>query len=157
MSTKYGRCDTASRKIKASSQAIYEAFIEPESLVMWLPPTGATGLIGVFEPREGGRFEMTLTFTGEELAGRGKSTSNTDIVRGRFFELVPGQRIVLSIDFVSDDPKFSGTMTMTWYLETTKDGAKVTIVAEDVPMGIEHEEHEAGMASSLANLATFVE
>ncbi|HEV2682448.1 MAG TPA: SRPBCC domain-containing protein, partial [Rhodanobacter sp.] len=86
-----------------------------------------------------------------------KSTPNTDIIKGRFVELVPGQRMVLSIDFVSDDLAFSGAMMMTWCLVAVKDGAKVTIVAENVPAGIGHEEHEAGMASSLANLATFVE
>jgi hypothetical protein len=57
-------------------------------------------------------------------------------------DIVPGERVVQAVDFVSDDPAYAGTMT---------------IVAEDVPDGISTEDHAAGLASSLANLAAYVE
>jgi len=153
MPTTADRRHTASRAIKASPDAIYDAFVRRESLERWLPPEGATGDIYVFEPRDGGRFCMRLTFA----SAPGKSSANTDVVEGRFVELQPGRKVVQVIAFASPDPDFAGEMTMTWSLAATPDGALVTIVAEDVPSGISRADHEVGMASTLANLARFLE
>jgi hypothetical protein len=48
-------------------------------------------------------------------------------------------------------------MVMTWQLEAAGDGTEVTVIAADVPPGISQADHEVGIASSLANLATYVE
>jgi hypothetical protein len=61
------------------------------------------------------------------------------------------------VDFVSDDPAYAGTMTMTWEVTAAGAGTRVDIVAEDVPDGISAEDHAAGLASSLRNLAAYVE
>ena len=148
-----GRRDAASRHIKASASAIYDAFVVREAVARWLPPEGATMEIQVFEPRIGGRFQMTLIFA----SAPGKSTTNTDVVVGHFIELVPQQRIVQAFEFDSSDPAFAGTMTMHWVLEATAGGTVVTVVADDVPPGISQADHETGMSSSLAHLAAYVE
>lgn len=46
---------------------------------------------------------------------------------------------------------------MTWNLDEVPGGTKVTIVCKNVPVGIKQEDHEAGMSSTLANLAAFFE
>ncbi len=148
-----GRRDAASRHIKASASAIYDAFVVREAVAQWLPPDGATMEIQFFEPRIGGQFQMTLIFASTP----GKSTTNTDVVVGHFVELVPQQRIVQAFEFDSPDPAFAGTMTMRWVLEATEGGTAVMVVAENVPTGISPEDHEAGMKSSLAHLAAYVE
>lgn len=147
------RTHTASRRIGSTPDVIYAAFLDRDALSKWLPPEGATGRVDVLEPRVGGRFRVTLTFQ----AATGKSSENTDVVDGRFVDLVPGKRIVQAFEFVSDDPAFSGTMTMDWGLEAVVGGTDVTVVADDVPAGISKTDHEEGLASTLANLATFVE
>ena len=147
------RRDAASRLIRASRSAIYDAFVTREAVAKWLPPQGATMEIGVFEPRVGGQFQMTLTFA----AAPGKSTANADVVVGRFVDLVPQERIVQAFEFASSDPAFAGTMTMRWVLEAVAGGTTVTVTAENVPAGINQADHEIGMNSSLANLAAFVE
>jgi len=48
-------------------------------------------------------------------------------------------------------------MIMTWVLTPAVDGTLVEVLAEDVPVGISKEDHQAGMESSLANLARLVE
>lgn len=45
---------------------------------------------------------------------------------------------------------------MTWLFEPAPDGTNVTITAENVPAGISAEDHAAGLASTLENLASFV-
>jgi Activator of Hsp90 ATPase homolog 1-like protein len=64
---------------------------------------------------------------------------------------------VQAVDFVSGDPAYAGTMTMTWEVTAAGAGTRVDIVAEDVPDGISAEDHAAGLASSLRNLATYLE
>lgn len=69
----------------------------------------------------------------------------------------PGVRVVQAVDFVSDDPTHAGTMTMTWEVTALDAGTRVDIRADDVPAGISAKDHAAGLASSLANLATYLE
>ena len=66
-------------------------------------------------------------------------------------------RIVQAVNFVSDDPAFSGTMTMTWEIAPIDDKTHVEVRAEHVPHGISAEDHAVGLASSLANLARYTE
>jgi uncharacterized protein YndB with AHSA1/START domain len=147
------RRDTASRVIQASPRAIYDALMTREAVSAWLAPQGATLEVQAFEPRIGGQFRMTLTFA----AAPGKSTADTDVVVGRFVDLEPQARVVQAFEFASADPAFAGTMTMTWTLRADAVGTIVTVAAENVPPGIDPAEHEAGMRSSLAHLAAYVE
>ena len=65
--------------------------------------------------------------------------------------------MVQAVNFVSDDPTHAGTMTMTWEVTAVDAGTRVDIRADDVPAGISAKDHAAGLASSLANLATYLE
>jgi uncharacterized protein YndB with AHSA1/START domain len=97
-----------------------------------------------------------LTYA-DSSGGQGKATAGSDIVEARFVDVVPGARIVQEVDFVSDDPAFAGTMTMTWEVTPVDGATRVDIIADNVPDGISAEDHAAGLASSLANLAQYVE
>jgi uncharacterized protein YndB with AHSA1/START domain len=143
---------TAMRFVPAPPEVVYEALVRPERLVRWLPPQGSTGQVDAFEPRAGGRIRITLRFA----TAPGKSGEHTDVIEGRFVELVPGERVVQAFSFRSDAPEFAGVMTMRWELVRQDGGTRVTVTAQDVPRGIAREDHEKGMASSLENLAAFV-
>ena len=116
-----------------------------------------SGRILLFEPREGGRYRIELALEGGGNKLAGKTTERTDVTSGRFLAMEPGRRIVQSVEFESADPAFAGTMIMTWTLEPAPDGTLVTVSATEVPPGISAEDHEAGLASSLENLACFAE
>lgn len=47
------RKDIASKIAKTPPHAVYEAFMDPEALVAWLPPQGMVGRIDAFDAREG--------------------------------------------------------------------------------------------------------
>lgn len=98
-----------------------------------------------------------MAAAGEMSYRRAPASDHTDTFEGRFVELAPGERIVEEIDFVSDDPAFAGTMTITTIFQPVSGGTEVTVVCENVPEGIQERDHQAGIASSLANLAAFVE
>jgi uncharacterized protein YndB with AHSA1/START domain len=148
------RIDTGSRIIKASPDALYAAFLDREAVATWRPPEGMSAEIYEFDPREGGGYRMAFVYA---QAGAGKTTADADVFRGTFVELVPGQRIVERVKFESDDPVFANPMTMTTTFEPAPGGTRVTFTATDVPAGISAADHQAGIASSLANLAAFAE
>ena len=150
------RTDTASRVVAASAERVYAALVDREALAAWLPPDAMTATFERFDAKPGGSYRLVLTYAGGQH-GHGKSTADSDIVEGRFLSLVPGVRVVQEVDFQSDDDSFAGTMTMRWELSHAEGGTLVEIVADDVPDGISAEDHAAGLASSLSNLARHVE
>ena len=150
------RRDSASRVIMASPRTIYQAFLNPKSLVSWLPPKGMSGQIDMFEPRKGGTYKVTLTYEMDH-SNSGKTSENTDVAQGKFLDLVPNKKIVQSVKFDSEDPSFSSEMIQKWLLEGISGGTKVTIICENVPEGIRKEDHDIGLRSTLKNLAFFTE
>lgn len=150
------RTDTASQEITAPPDQVYAAFVDPQALAAWLPPRGMTGRFDHFDPRPGGSYRMVLSYS-DASAARGKANADSDIVEARYVDVVPGVRVVQTVDFLSDDPVYAGTMTMTWEVAAIEGGTRVTIVAENVPDGVSAEDHREGMASSLANLAEYLE
>jgi uncharacterized protein YndB with AHSA1/START domain len=150
------RTDTASRVIAAPLERVYAAFVDPDALIAWLPPEGMSGRFERFDARPGGSYRMVLTYA-DASGAPSKATADSDIVEGRFLDVVPGARVVQAVDFVSDDPGYAGTMTMTWELTAVDAGTRVEFRADDVPDGISAKDHAAGLASSLANLATYLE
>jgi uncharacterized protein YndB with AHSA1/START domain len=139
------RTDRASRVIAAPLDRVFAALVDPEALTAWLPPDGMSGRFERFDARP------------DASGARGKATADSDIVEARFVDVVPGVRVVQAVDFVSDEPTHAGTMTMTWEVTAVDAGTRVDIRADDVPAGISAKDHAAGLASSLANLATHLE
>ena len=99
---------------------------------------------------------MELTYL-DPSGSPGKTSEATDVVEVGFAELVPARLVVQRADFAADDPAYAGVMTMTWRLDASDEGTEVSVTAVDVPPGIDQATHEAGIASSLANLASYVE
>jgi uncharacterized protein YndB with AHSA1/START domain len=148
--------DSGSRVIAAPADRVWAALVDREALQAWLPPGGMTGRFERFDARPGGSYRLVLTYK-DASGAPGKATADSDIVEVRFVDIVPGERVVQAVDFVSDDPAYAGTMIMTWEVAAADAGTRVSIVAEDVPDGIAAADHAAGLSSSLANLAGYVE
>lgn len=142
--------------VAAPPERVYAAFVNPEALAVWLPPQGMAARFERFDLRPGGSYRLVLTYA-DASAAQGKATSDSDVVEARFVDVVPEERVVQAVDFVSDDPTFAGTMTMTWSVTAVEGGTRVDITADDVPDGISAEDHQTGIRSSLANLASYVE
>jgi uncharacterized protein YndB with AHSA1/START domain len=152
MSAPGGRTDTASLVIAAKPHTIYRAFADPDALMAWLPPGNMTGRVLEYDFREGGRYRIELRYD-EAGPDAGKTSERTDISSGRFLSLKPGERIVQSVEFESTSASFAGEMVMTWTFEPLDEHTRVTITAEDVPAAISKADHDAGLRSSLENLA----
>jgi uncharacterized protein YndB with AHSA1/START domain len=150
------RVDTASRQINASAHDIYLAFASADGMRSWLPPRGMVGTMLAFEFRDGGGYRMRLTYENPQHTP-GKTTEDADEVEVRFVKLLPDQLIEQAVNFESEDQAFAGEMRIVWVLEASPGGTLVTVRCEDVPSGITPEDHQAGLTSTLENLAAFVE
>lgn len=150
------RVDRASRLVAADAARVFAALIDPAALERWLPPSGMSGRFEHFDARQGGSYRLVLSYDDAENAP-GKTTSDSDVSELRFVTIEPNERLVQTVEFVSDDPAFSGTMTMTWVLRQQGDATTVEVSAEDVPAGISAEDHVAGLTSSLVNLAEYLD
>lgn len=149
-----GRSTQASQIINAPREAVYRAFLNPEALASWLAPDTMTGHIETFDPHEGGKFRMSLTYLDDS---RGKTSENTDTFEGTFAELVPNEKIVWVTEFESDQPDLAGEMKIIWTLADADRGTEVTVLFEDIPKGISLEDNETGSKQSLRKLSAYVE
>src|SRR3977135_2747950 len=150
------RTGRGSRVIAGPLERVWRALIDPGVLMAWLPPGEMTGRFERFDARPGGSYRLVLTYA-DASGAPGKATAASDIVEARFVDIVPAVRVVQAVDFVSDDPAYAGTMTMTWEVTAVDAGTRVDIRADDVPDGISADDHAAGLTSSLAKLAASLE
>ncbi|PJI87210.1 ATPase [Sphingomonas koreensis] len=146
---------SASRVIVATPRAIFRAHLDPEVLVKWRAPAGTEVRIADFLAKTGGGYRMELRYPDDDSAA--KSTTDRDIVRVRFVELVPDELIVEAAEFKSVDPDYAGVITITTQLSLVTGGTKVSVTASVVPRGICEKDHREGIESSLKNLALLVE
>jgi uncharacterized protein YndB with AHSA1/START domain len=134
------------RVLRASPERVYQAFLDPEAMVKWLPPHGFTGKIHDMDARVGGGYRMSFT-----NFGTGKSHS----FGGVFTELTPHERIRYTDKF--EDPSMPGEMQVTITLREVSCGTEVDIIQEGVPSVIPVEFCYLGWQESLLLLAHLVE
>lgn len=144
-----------SRHVKAPRADVYRALLDARAVTVWMVPDGMTSQVHVFEPREGGRFRISLTY--DEPTSTGKTTEHTDTYHGCFARLVPNEQVVQVMEFESDDPAMRGEMTVTYTLTDVDEGTEVLGVHENLPPGVAPADNEIGWRMALDKLATFVE
>lgn len=146
---------TVSRRIGASPDAVYRALLDPGAVAAWRVPEGMTCTVHEFEGRQGGAFRISLTYEAGE--GAGKTSGSTDTYYGHFVEVVPGEKVVERLRFVTDDPGLAGEMTMTTTLTPADGGTDVAITHEGVPDSVPAADNETGTRMALDKLARWTE
>jgi len=139
--------------VPAPSERVYQAFMDPDELLAWLPPADMTGQMHEFDGRIGGGYQMSLFYAPDEQTFQGKTGELEDRTIVRFTELSPPARIVEVVTFVSDDPSFAGEMTITITLADVPTGTEVTMLFENLPPGLRPADNQVGADLSLGQLA----
>jgi uncharacterized protein YndB with AHSA1/START domain len=152
-----GASTSVSRIIKALRKSVYQAFLDPTSVAVWLAPDNMKTHIYSFDARKDGAFRISLTYIDPQHSLPGKTSDDTDTFQGRFAELIPDTKIVEVVEFESPDPAFAGEMKMTVTLAEATGGTNVTILCENIPKGIRPEDNEQGCKESLQKLAKLLE
>jgi uncharacterized protein YndB with AHSA1/START domain len=144
-----------SRRIAAPRAAVYRALIDPDAIARWRVPDGMSSEVHEFDPREGGRFRVSLTYL--EPGATGKSAARTDTYHGHFARLVPGEQVVEVFEFETADQGLAGQMTMTTTLADADGGTEILVVHDGVPDSVPPADNETGTRMALDNLARLAE
>ena len=139
--------------IKAAPQALYDAWMDPEVLVQWLPPADMTGQFHAFDGRVGGGYDMSLFYPDSEPDHRGKTAGGEDRVQVRFLDLAPPRRILQAVTFDTEDPALKGEMRIEITFLPVAAGTQVTILAANLPPGLRPQDNDEGSRLSLEQLA----
>jgi uncharacterized protein YndB with AHSA1/START domain len=134
------------RVFRAPPARVYQAFIDPEAMVKWLPPNGFTARVHHLDAKVGGTYKMSFTnFT----------TGNSHSFGGTYLELLPGEKLRHTDKF--DDPNLPGEMVVTVTFQKAIVGTEVHIEQSGVPDVIPAAGCYLGWQESLALLAKLVE
>lgn len=134
------------RVLRAASERVYRAFLDPDALVKWLPPHGFTGKVHQLDAKVGGHFKMSFTnFT----------TGQSHSFGGTYLDLVPHELIRHTDKF--DDPNLPGEMRVTITLKKVSCGTELNVVQDGIPDVIPPEACCLGWQESLVLLAQLVE
>jgi uncharacterized protein YndB with AHSA1/START domain len=134
------------RVLRAPSERVYKAFLDPATLERWLPPYGFTGRIHEMDATVGGGYRMSFT---------NFSTGSSHSFTVKYTELVPGERIRHTDRF--DDPNLPGEMQVSIDLRAVACGTELNITQEGIPESIPAEFCYLGWQESLEMLARVVE
>ncbi len=134
------------RVLRSSPEKVYKAFLDPDSMVKWLPPHGFTAKVHKADVRVGGGYQMSFT-----NFGTGKSHS----FGCEYTELTPHTRIRYADKF--DDPNLPGEMHVTVSFRKVSCGTELEITQEGIPAAIPVEICYLGWQESLMLLAHLVE
>jgi uncharacterized protein YndB with AHSA1/START domain len=103
---------TASVHIEASPEQVFEYFVSPEAIVRWM------GDYALLEPSPGGAFEVDI---------------NGVPVRGRYLEVEPPHRLLISWGHAGSDRLPPGASTVEVRLSPAGGGTRVEIEHRDLP------------------------
>ena len=139
---------SVTRRIAASPERVFRAWVEPELLVRWQFPDRSTRLeVAAFEARPGGGY--TFRFHAED--------GHVDTVRGTFLELVPPKRLVFTWTWDTSDPDGGVETQVSVELATDGNGTRVSVRHERLPTPSSCLRHQQGWTGALGHQAELVE
>jgi uncharacterized protein YndB with AHSA1/START domain len=141
--------------MNAPREKVYHALLDPEAVQRWMVPDGMASEVHLFEAWTGGRLRISLTY--DAPGETGKSSAHTDTYHGRFVALIPGEKVVQTMEFETSDPGMMGEMQVTYELTDVSGGTALQAVHEFVPDGVSAEDNELGWRMSLDKLRRLVE
>ncbi|MBV9492583.1 MAG: SRPBCC family protein [Verrucomicrobia bacterium] len=146
MSTNTPKTIRLHRVLRATPEAIYQAFLDADAMAKWLPPNGFTGKVHHLDAKVGGTYKMSFTnFT----------TGKSHTFGGTYLELKPHERIRYTNTF--EAANLPGQMQTTVTLNQVFCGTELNITQEGVPETIPAEACYLGWQESLTLLTNLVE
>ncbi len=123
---------TASVHIDAEPEQVFDYFVRPDAIVRWM------GDYAVLDPQPGGEFTLDV---------------NGVPVRGRYLEVEPPRRLLISWGHAGSERLPPGASTVEVTLRPDRGGTRVSIVHRDLPE-LEARQHAIGWPHFLDRLTT---
>ncbi|MEV0064704.1 SRPBCC domain-containing protein [Nocardia sp. NPDC050718] len=141
--------------INAPRGSVYQLLIDPEAVRAWMVPDGMVSEVHRFEPEEGGVFSITVTQ--DEFTAAGTTEQQHHAYYGRFLSLVPEERVMEVLEFVTEIPDMAGAQTITFTLADADGGTDLEVLHEGVPPGMTLADNEVAWEVALAKMVALVE
>ena len=139
---------TVTRRIAASPERVFRAWVEPELLVRWQFPERSVRLeVAAFEARPGGAYRFRFH----------NADGQVDSVSGTFLELLPPKRLVFSWTWDTTDPDGGAETRVSVDLAADGDGTQLTVRHERLPTPTSCRRHQQGWTGALGHLAELCE
>ncbi|MEO5743490.1 MAG: SRPBCC domain-containing protein [Terracoccus sp.] len=126
---------TTSIEIEAAPQEVFDYLVTPAGMTAWM------GQRAVLQPHPGGAFEV-------DIAG--------SPIRGKYLEVTPPHRVVVSWGVAGSDDLAPGHSTVAFTLSATPTGTRVEVVHSGLPDPL-LAGHAEGWAHFLARLVVVAE
>ncbi|MBW0269571.1 activator of HSP90 ATPase [Nocardia sp. MH4] len=142
--------------INAPRSTVYRLLLEADAVTQWMMPDGMSCEVHRFEPEAGGSFSITVT--NDEPSPSGIAELQHDAYYGRFLSLVPDERVVEVMEFVTGRPDMEGAQSITFSLsDAAGGGTDLEVLHEDVPQGLTAADNETHWRMGLRKLAALAE
>jgi len=133
------------RRLRAPRERIYRAFTEPGDLVRWFSPSADIGTeVLEHDLRVGGTYRLRFTLPG----------GVNNVVRGRFVELEPPERLAFTWTWEPPDPHAGIETIVHVVLRGDADGTEVVVSHDRFPTNESRDRHDAGWTTTLDRLET---
>lgn len=120
---------TVSRVIEAPPERVYEAFLTPDDMAVWVPPEGFRADGQEVESEKGGSFRI------ENIGETEGMEQYSHTFQGTYQELKRDEKIV----WIEESEEGADPSTVTVNLDAVADGTEVTLRLEGIPEDVAEE------------------
>lgn len=141
--------------LKASKSKVYNTLLDKELIHKWKVPDEMKCIVHQYNAVENGTFRISLVY--DDVNEMGKTFQNIDRYHGYFQKLVSNELIIEIDEFESDNDEMQGIMTITYRLSESDGGTNLTIIHDNLPIGISLSDNEIGWKMALDSLVKLIE
>lgn len=133
------------RKVRATRQAVWDAWTQPEQMMVWSCPAPGGMSEATADLRVGGEFTMQMVVEGQEHNAF-----------GTYREIDEPRRLVYTWDWREEEYRMGETL-VTVELNEVEDGTEIVLVHEGFPAAEARDGHETGWVACLDLLVAHVD
>lgn len=141
--------------LNASKSKVYQTLLDKNLIAKWKVPDDMNCIVHEYNLFENGSFRISLEYN--NINEVGKTIKNIDTYHGYFRKLKPYEEIIEIDEFESDNTDMQGVMTITYTLMEFNGGTDLTIVHDNLPIGITLEDNMTGWELALNKLYKLIE
>ncbi len=141
--------------LNASKSKVYQTLLDKNLIAKWKVPDDMNCIVHEYNPVENGAFRISLEYNNTNEVG--KTIRNIDTYHGYFRKLKPYEEIIEIDEFESDNTDMQGLMTITYILIELNGGTDLTILHDNLPIGVTLEDNMIGWEMALSKLSRLMD
>jgi len=141
--------------LNASKSKVYQTLLDKNLIAKWKVPDDMNCIVHEYNPVENGVFRISLEYN--NINEVGKTIKNIDTYHGYFKKLKPYSEIIEIDEFESDNADMQGLMSITYILNELNGGTDLTILHDNLPIGVSLDDNMIGWEMALLKLSELLD